>query len=328
MPDPDKSGLPPSSIVTSEGQGQDITDVHLPSLSSSIDGDDESTQRHFGQHVSRPPDPMKEGAPAPDQIDAIADGGDLHPKKRRPLQERIDTLVRKRHEADEANAMLSAQIQELVRVNQTLQQQIAANLRPGQPAPRRQAGDDLLGDLGSGPPNQPETGVGPALPLDLEGTIARSLRNYDNERRNEEAALARLQASQRQSFGVATEEYPDLGDPRSQAGKLFAQIWDSSPLRGDPNGPWQVALMVKGLMADETPSREAQAGALEQRKRQVSVVAPQGQPAALPGSTAATQLKAQYVAALKRFRDSHDPGAYAEARKIQAKMRQITQQQQ
>lgn len=287
-------------------------DITLPSLSEPVE--EPGTELHFGQHISRPPVAGEPEKP-PTGADAVADAEKVKTRKRRSFQERVDSLVRQRHEAEEEKTILSAQIQQLLHTNEGLRRQLENFSRPDR---SKKTTDELLSELGGGSTQPAEAGAGSILPSDIEGIIGKALRNYDQERRMENAAVDRLQTAQRQSYLTALDEFPELGDPRSQAGQLFARVWDSSTLRGDPNGPYQVALMIRGLMADETP---VQSGATEQRKQQASVIAPQS--TELASTLNFNTLKKQYSEALKRFRDTHDPQAYALARKIQAKLRNI-----
>jgi hypothetical protein len=108
--------------------------------------------------------------------------------------------------------------------------------------------------------------------------------------------------------------FPEFGDTNSAERRTFNEIWRNSSLRGDPDGPLQVAYQVRGVLADEVARRADQ----EPRKRAASVIKPG--PVPQDSTTSAADVKRKNVSAegLRRIRlGSDDPQDYIAVRKAQ-----------
>jgi hypothetical protein len=222
-----------------------------------------------GESLPLTPGPaLVEGAAAPTPTqEAQIDAGAAARPPRKTVQDRINQLTRRYHETAEENSLLNQQIAELTQVVAGLQTKISS---PRTPAPSPQA--DLLGGLGSGEPQPPATG---AAPVDVANVVTQAIGAYDQKRRNDDAAVLRFRTQQNASFNEAATEFPELNDNRTTARRLFNDLFARSPLAQLPDGPYQVALQVRGIMADEAASaRRPAAATVEQRKVQASITTP------------------------------------------------------
>jgi hypothetical protein len=125
---------------------------------------------------------------------------------------------------------------------------------------------------------------------------------------------ASLQQSHEAAFADVLQEFPEFGDTNSAERRTFNEIWQNSSLRGDPDGPLQVAYQVRGVLADEVARRADQ----EPRKRAASVIKPG--PVPQDSTTSAADVKRKNVSAegLRRIRlGSDDPQDYIAVRKAQ-----------
>jgi hypothetical protein len=295
MPDDIMPGAKPIEPETPLERGSDITGINLPSLSD--------------PEPPAPTAPVLEGQVAPSP-EAVASAGVVHEKPKRDFQTRINKLTRQRREAEEQNTMLSQQLNLLSQQMEELRKQSRQSVAQPAIAPAGSPMDAFGG--GEAQPTQPQ-----AAPLnadDIAGIIAQQLNGYEQQRRNEQAAVVRLQTAQQESFQEALEDVPDLADGRTQAGKLFNQLWAQSPLQSDPNGPFHVAMTVRGLLAGEPGEGVPSRGATEQQKLQATTFAPTPSTTDVP-QVGRQQLEQAYVKAMEAYR-SGDKQAYVAARKI------------
>jgi len=298
MPDdvlPDALPIPEETVLE---KGADITGVKLPSLS-----DPEEV----------PASPVKEGAVAP-EVDA--DAGVIQPKPKRDFQSRINSLTRKRREAEEQNSVLSQQLNFVTQQLEDLRRQ--ARQPVVQQPPLAPAGTpiDAFGG-GEGQPPAP-----PAAPSaeEIAAIVLQQLNGYAQQQQQAQQKADTLRLQQEESFGEALEDIPDLADGRTQAGKLFNQLWAQSPLRNDPNGPFHVAMTVRGLLADGAgngqPSR-----ATETQKLQAATFAPKPSTTDVP-EIGRQQLEQAYAKAMQAYSQG-DKAAYAAARKIRGEINKL-----
>jgi hypothetical protein len=261
--------------------GTDISDQPLTPLSAPDMPDAAGT----GSAVSSVPG--VEGQQAPDdQTVAGADISAPAARKPRTAQDRIAQLTRRYRQEQDARTDLQAQLDELLRVAQSQQQEIAA-IRAGRqaPAPRKQANEaaDALGLAGAGEP------VDVPITLDAVKNVVREvLGSHVAEERQRTSAVEQMRQAHMTSFKEAVEEMPELADERSQARQVFDELYRTSPISKLPDGPYQLALQVRGILADD--ARRGQVASPE-RKRQASVVSPSPSQSDIPdtGRTAAVR---------------------------------------
>lgn len=259
-----------------------------------------------------PGTPLVEGAPAsPPATEAVVDAGAAQPKKGRSFQERINQLTRRYHESEEQNGALQTQIRELASLVSNLQNQIVSSRAP---APTPQA-DNLGGLLSGEEQGKPAAG---AAPVDIAHVVTRAIGAYDQQRRLEDTATAQFRVAQEASFAEAVSEFPELGDNRTTPRRIFNDLFARSPLARLPDGPYQVALQVKGILADEARAAASRPTTdVAQRKVQASVTSPTT-PAAIPDVNRLT-IKKEYDKVLSEVKaGKNDYETYRRFRYLQA----------
>lgn len=265
-------------------KAQDITDQPLPSMM------EEGAQLTSGSSIQPlgtggEPIPQLEGAGAPETTTEIADPPeDPRRPKRRSVQDRIDQLTFRVHQRGaendilrEENARLSAQISELgAQINAVLHRPMNQNPNP------------LENPAAAGNPNGSS---------DVESAVARAIQQHVaplSQAVGQMVTNTQLATQHQASFAQAAEEFPDLSDPRSNFARVFTQLWASTPLRELKNGPYQVALQVRGILADARADEKRQAA----QKRAASVHVPQSTIPEQASGSAPTQGDARQFAEL------------------------------
>jgi hypothetical protein len=229
-----------------------------------------------------------------------------------------------RKEAEENNDALLAKLQEIENQNINLQRQVGALRGSPSPQPAGASELDVFGDGTSELAGQPAAQTPGAL--DVQGLVTNAIEQYDQKQRQTQAASAQLHVAQRQSAAAALAEFPELGDGGTQAAQIFQQLWEGSPLQAHPDGPYHVALQVRGIIADEVAHGQTPAE-VEARKIQASVITPKPAATDTP-SMDGKALQKQYDELLKRRRNgSTSVDDYMMARALQIKMRGLQQRQ-
>ena len=250
--------------------GADITGIPLEPLTPP-DAQDMPRAAGTGETISNVPAAL-EGAPAPEPTQVA--GGDIEPpvgRKPRTAQERIAQLTRRYRQEQETRNGVEVQLQQTLGLLAQQQQEIMA-LKSGRVAPAQSQANEAADALGLSA--QP-TGQAP-ITLDAVRSVVRDvITDYDAQVRQKSSAVEQLRASHIETFKDAASEMPELLDQRSRARQIFDELYASSPLRALPDGPYQIALQIPGILASE--QRRGQAASPE-RKRQVgaSVPAPVG----------------------------------------------------
>lgn len=238
--------------------GEDITGQVLPDLSPKPD-----LAPGTGSSLSSVPGSAPDAPVVPQGTAQAIQGGQAGTdRKPRTASERIAQLTRRFRQAEDQNNNLNAQIQELINLGRAQAQEIAA-LRQGRPAKAPEMDADPTGAAAS-------QGSAP-ISLDAVRNVVREVvTGYDSERRAAELRVQQMQQAHLASFKEAALDLPELMDTRSRARQIFDEIYASSPLIQLPDGPYQIALQVRGILADE--AHRAQTTAV--RKVQTSAVAP------------------------------------------------------
>ncbi len=218
------------------------------------------------------------GAPAQERISRV--------------QQRIDSLVGARKEADERATLLATQLEQLRAQNQALAQQVAA-MRGGQPA---------AGAAASVTPKQGEAAAGEdPVTLAVNKALGPIMARFqEGEKQSRAQALFDAQG---RSFAEAAMVLPELKVQGSELCTTAREIFDRDPyLKGHPRGPYFAAMAAAGIL------RDTQGGA-ETPARKVAAAVPSGGAgagvASKPDQLAV--LEAQRASVLAAMRDGGDP---------------------
>ncbi len=94
----------------------------------------------------------------------------------------------------------------------------------------------------------------------IEAAIVRHVKPLADRITQTDAAFQRQSAHQ-QSWGSAVADFPELAQP-GEANALFNELYRTHPLRELPDGPEQIAVMVRGILSE---SRREQAQATHRK---------------------------------------------------------------
>lgn len=190
---------------------------------------------------------------------AAAEGADA-PKTSRTsrLQERIGRLTRARREAEDSRDQLGSQLAAVLAQNQELMSQLVASRAAPAAAPASTAGSEPFAG------GESRSGAIPITAVDVqrivEGTVRRALAPVVEAQQGSQAA-ANTRVAHERSFADATVDYPELRDQESDLRKTFNELYDNSDAdflrRSD--APYRIAIMARGLLADEKRSEQRQA---------------------------------------------------------------------
>jgi hypothetical protein len=258
--------------------GADITGQVLPPLTPEYE-DAAGT----GSNVSIVP-----GGPEPAGDAPTVAGGQIEAptgRRARSAQDRIAQLTKQYRQEQRARGDIEGQLSEALSILRAQGEQLN-ELRAGRaPAPRQAANEaaDALG-LGSTPS---ETG-GQSITLDsIDRLLQSRFSDYEARAQQRNTEIEQMRQSHEAAFKEASEEMPELLDNRSAARRVFDQLYAVSPLRTLPDGPYQIALQVQGILAAESRG----GGQNPQRKLQAGVVAPAAGPTDIPDSQRANARK-------------------------------------
>lgn len=291
MPDPVPTLLPslyddamnplPTSGVTAS---LDISGAVLPDL---VPKPDASRSVGNTESLSVVRDPAAPAAPAPAGEQVASE--DLGPKdggrRARSASERIAQLTRQRYEAQNEATELRAQIAELRGLLTRPPAQVQPMNYPSTPAPQVDPVTALL-NSGAEPAKPAATPINsPALTsLEVSRIVDNALESREQRARQQFEAQARLKSAWDRSFAEVVQDFPALADQNSHARQVFNALFDSSPLKALPDAPMQIAMQVRGILADERA--RAQAPAVAARKQQAAVI-PSTSPTDQPGANVA-----------------------------------------
>lgn len=315
-----KEGGSPGEVES----GDDITGLVLKGLS---DNDNAQGQGGGGAALSLAPSPAMEGAPAPQGQPGVVVEDTTpqdHPGKPRTAAQRIAQLTQRYRSEQRARGEVETQLSQVLDVmrqqGQELRELRGTLARPpsGAAVPQDMS-DDPLGLAGAQPSPakhaDPTTGI-PMTPETISAIVTNAIGAYDQKVQERQTAREQLATSQEQSFGEALQEMPALGDKRTQAFKVFSEIYETSPLRTLPDGPYQIALQVRGILADEGQAGAAMAAApaaQEERLRHASLT-PQTSANDIPQGDRATMLKEYNAIINERKRGNDDFNLYRRMR--------------
>lgn len=186
----------------------------------------------------------------PSQQNVEPVGDDATRRPRRSLQDRINQLTRQRHDAENLAAQRDQQIQALTQqMMQIQQQQMARPSAVVNPAAQPQ----------SNPFDQSQVDSSPLTPESVRRVVHEAIRDFSSVQERQRQEREQLLSHQQESFRTAAEDFPELDDPQSPVHQMFTKVYARSPLKHLPDAPYQIALQVRGLLADEAQSAARQA---------------------------------------------------------------------
>jgi len=194
----------------------------------------------------------------------------LGEKRKAGLQNRINTLVRTKYEAQNENNQLRSQLAAMTEQMQQLQG-VVSRL----PTSRVQPSANVAGDIFAGGAGEADS-VGRSTP-DVGSIVEAAIQR----------AVAPLYESQRRIFGHAQQnarwaevfedvagEFPDLRDPNSELRQAYVMLEQARPdLAVLEDKPRILAIMARGIVADQR--REEKTMAAKKRAAAVHVPVPQ-----------------------------------------------------
>lgn len=214
-------------------------------------------------------DPSAIEQPDPTPAVPIVEGQDAptqSTRSKRSAEERINQLTARwrreearASESDQRIAYLTTVIEKQTQALQALQHRPSGSVEASTPA------DPLL--EAATPPLQRGTGH---TQVDIEGAIQRALEPIV-QRVDAQSKTSQLRTLHELSFARAVEEYPELAQGNSAARQAFNAMYGTHPLTNLEDGPEQIALLVRGVMA----STRSDAQRTANQKRAASVQTPQ-----------------------------------------------------
>lgn len=206
--------------------------------------------------------------------------------RKRSAEERIRKLVGRYHQKTDENAVLREEIGTLSSQMTQLQKAILSGAVPAQPS------QGLMSNPNVTPGSEPDLET--RIAQRVEAALAPIMQTVTNNSRQ-----AQLNAAHGESVAEAIEDFPDLADPKSKFAQQFRQLFTQSPLRELADGPYQVAMQVRGILADEKANERAVAS----RKRAAVVHTPTPQiPEQVASAGPSAQEKSAYASAMQKFR--------------------------
>lgn len=238
-------------------------------------------------------------APTPDLPPVDDDQTEVQrSRNRRSASERIAQLTRRYRDEQEQRGVAETMLENQARQITALQQQIsrigtpppvgAPASHPGAPQPHA---NDLFGDADPAAPAPavPQApGVAPAglTRDDVRSVLREVVQEQTLEHQKQLADQQRLQQAHEEAFGIASEDFPELTDQNSTARRLFNELYGKSPIRNLPDAPLQIALQVRGILADSRSPRDT-----DQAKRQMAGIVPTPTGAAELGESQIAQAR-------------------------------------
>lgn len=177
--------------------------------------------------------------------------------RKRSAEARIAQLTARYRTTQDQNSVLANELHRLRETIATMQAggvQPAGQRHPGNAPPQA---PDL--PISADPTGSASTNRGVDLGA-VEAAIARHIKPLTDRITQTDEALQR-KTEHEQSWSAAVADFPELQQP-GDANALFNELYRTHPLRLLPDGPEQIAVMVKGILAD---SRREQAAAAHRK---------------------------------------------------------------
>lgn len=173
-------------------------------------------------------------------------------QRKRSAESRIAQLTARYRTTQDTNAQLTS---ELHRIREQLTAMQANAHAPQSQRPSGNASPQAPDFLSAGVEGTAQAGRGVDLGS-IEAAIARHVGPLADRINRTDAELQRKTAHER-SWASAVADYPELAQP-GEANEVFNHLYREHPLRLLPDAPEQIAVMVRGIVAD---SRREQAAA-------------------------------------------------------------------
>jgi len=231
-------------------------DTQFPALDGSSPGESkEVVQNLEDTPLLEPLFPRSEFGISPSQIEGFEPEAEVEPTaptapseapRRKSVQDRIDRLTKRNHEAKNQNDVQGQQLAALAQQNQLLFAQLM-QLRAPQGAPVPASPADPFGTAEPGQPRPAGVDIRQQIADAVRGEVApisQSIRDLHTGNAIRQAHEA--------SFVEAAEDYPELRDARSEFRKVFNDLYDAAPgqVKALPNAPMHFALQARGILAD------------------------------------------------------------------------------
>lgn len=199
---------------------------------------------------------------------AIPPGGQSVSGRKRSAEERIHQLTAKWRSSQTENTVLNQQVAQLSQLIQNMQ----AQQNSPSPAPRP------YGSGEASPSDNPFASAGqPSAPVQHATDLRRIVQESVAPLANQVTGLLEAQrqrALQEASFARAVADFPDIGKPGTEANAHFRDLMQNHALGTLDDGPEQVAVFVRGILAGAR--RDSQIAS--QRKVQAGVQVPTPSP--------------------------------------------------
>lgn len=250
-------------------------------------------------------------APAIPEVEVGVDGGPPGARRGRSAQDRIATLTKNWRQEQEGNAQLNNQLAQVLSLVQNQAAELS-NLKSNRASAPANSGSSPFG-AGSEAANS-----NAPISLDaIHGVVREAIGSYDRELRQAQVGQLKLQQAHENSFSDAVVEFPELGDQRTSARQTFNKLFANSPLRALPDAPYQIALQVRGILADEARTASAKAD----QKRLASPMAPSPSGNDVPGYEAAADSKRLAQLGLEIKKGNSDYAVFREWKALRDKVR-------
>ena len=186
------------------------------------------------------------------------------------IQNRINQLVKQRHEAERASSSLQAENERLSEQVMAMAEKVDALSRRATDTPRNDPA--ALSGFASAPATQ-------GFETDFEGSVERAVQKVLGpvaDQMNQSQASQVLLSEQTRSFEEAAVDLPNVAVKGSKEMEMFNQIWEGAPeIQAMPQGPAFVIHAVRGLLGDPTNATLADRE-VEERKIAATSPAPTG----------------------------------------------------
>lgn len=226
---------------------------------------------------------------------AIPPGGQSVSTRKRSAEERINQLTAKWRTTQTENSALNQQVAQLSQLIQNMQAQQSSQFQAPRP---------LYGSGEASPSDNPLASLAqPSAPAQNATDLRRIVQESVAPLANTVTGLIEAQRQrslQEASFARAVADFPDIGKVGTEANRYFREVMENHALGTLDDGPEQVAVFVRGILAGAR--RDSQVAS--QRKVQAGVQIPTPSPSdeVSIGPSRAQQVKDLRAQAARNYR--------------------------